>query len=99
MPSAVGRVATDRPGRFAEQLAAHVTVHGGEASWTADDGRGQITLGSGSARLLAEPDSLVIHVTTGDKSPETIARLRTWFDVNLYRCAGGRLPVTWTEES
>jgi hypothetical protein len=99
MPSSTGRVTTDRAGRYAKQLVGHVAKKGGDAEWSPDSGAGHITLGSGVARLAAEPDALVIHAETSDEDPETMTRLRGFFDKHLPRFSAQELSITWRENA
>ncbi|OKI18023.1 DUF2218 domain-containing protein [Streptomyces sp. CB03911] len=61
MPRSVARVATDRPARYAKQLAAHLGRRI-EARWSEETGRGELTFGAGTGTLEAAPDALLLAV-------------------------------------
>ncbi|MBC3842439.1 DUF2218 domain-containing protein [Streptacidiphilus sp. 4-A2] len=61
MPRSEARVATDRPHRYAKQLAAHLGRKA-ESSWDEEAGRGALTFGAGTATLVAEPGLLLLTV-------------------------------------
>lgn len=61
MPRSEARVATDRPARYAKQLAAHMGRKI-EAHWSEETGRGTLTFATGTATLAAEPDALLLAV-------------------------------------
>ncbi|MGW6914095.1 DUF2218 domain-containing protein [Kitasatospora sp. NPDC054939] len=61
MSRSEARVATDRPARYAKQLAAHMGRKI-EAHWSEETGRGTLTFGAGTATLTAEPGALLLAV-------------------------------------
>ncbi|QMU68009.1 DUF2218 domain-containing protein [Streptacidiphilus sp. P02-A3a] len=61
MPRSEARVATERPHRYAKQLAAHLGRKV-ESSWDEETGRGALTFKAGSATLAAEPGALLLAV-------------------------------------
>jgi len=61
MPRSEARVVTDRPHRYAKQLASHLGRKV-ETSWDEETGRGALTFGLGSATLTAEPGVLLLAV-------------------------------------
>jgi uncharacterized protein len=61
MPRSEARVVTDRPHRYAKQLAAHLGRKV-ESSWDEETGRGALAFGLGSATLAAEPGVLLLAV-------------------------------------
>ena len=61
MPRSEARVVTDRPHRYAKQLAAHLGRKV-ESSWDEETGRGALTFSAGTATLTAEPGLLLLAV-------------------------------------
>ncbi|MBF9070511.1 DUF2218 domain-containing protein [Streptacidiphilus fuscans] len=61
MPRSQARVATDRPHRYAKQLAAHLGRKI-ETNWDEETGLGSLTFGFGTATMTATPDSLLLAV-------------------------------------
>ncbi|MFI8460275.1 DUF2218 domain-containing protein [Kitasatospora sp. NPDC085464] len=61
MPVSTARVTTDRPGRYAKQLAAHMGRKI-EAAYSEEAGRGTLVFGAGTATLEAQPDALLLTV-------------------------------------
>ncbi|MER6302352.1 DUF2218 domain-containing protein [Kitasatospora sp. NPDC001539] len=61
MPVSTARVVTDRPGRYAKQLAAHMGRKI-EATFSEETGRGTLVFGAGTATLEAAPDALLLTV-------------------------------------
>ena len=61
MPRSEARVVTDRPHRYAKQLAAHLGRKV-ESSWDEEAGHGALTFGAGTATLTAEPGLLLLAV-------------------------------------
>lgn len=57
MPTATARVRTDNPQRYAKQLCEHL---GRRSTAEYADGKGLITLTSGTVRLDSEPGELVM---------------------------------------
>ena len=61
MPRSEARVTTDRPQRYAKQLAAHLGRKV-ESSWDEEAGLGSVTFSMGTATLTAEPGVLLLAV-------------------------------------
>lgn len=61
MPRSEARVATDRPGRYAKQLTAHMGRKI-EAVYSEETGRGTMVFGAGTATLEAQSDALLLTV-------------------------------------
>jgi hypothetical protein len=64
MSRSEARVATDRPGRYGKQLAAHLGRRV-QAEWSEETGRGTVAFPFGTATLDAEPGALLL-VVEGD---------------------------------
>jgi len=60
MPISTASVATDRPGRYAKQLASHLSRRLTTA-WDDDAGRGSIELGEGRAYRNDSDESVGEH--------------------------------------
>jgi hypothetical protein len=58
------RVATDRPNRYAKQLASHFGRKI-ETHWDEETGQGSLSFGFGTAAMTATPDALLL-VVEGD---------------------------------
>jgi hypothetical protein len=67
------RVSTDRPNRYAKQLAAHLGRRL-ETNWHEETGHGSVIFpeGGGTASLVAEQGALVLSVDTTEESIDTI---------------------------
>ncbi|MFF1792150.1 DUF2218 domain-containing protein [Kitasatospora sp. NPDC058243] len=61
MPRSEARVTTDRPTRYAKQLAAHMGRKI-EATFSEETGCGTLVFGAGTATLEAQPDALLLTV-------------------------------------
>ncbi|QMU75451.1 DUF2218 domain-containing protein [Streptacidiphilus sp. PB12-B1b] len=61
MPRSEARVTTDRPHRYAKQLASHLGRKV-ESSWDDETGHGALTFSAGTATLTAEPGVLLLAV-------------------------------------
>ncbi|MGW4895914.1 DUF2218 domain-containing protein [Kitasatospora sp. NPDC004240] len=61
MSRSEARVVTDRPARYAKQLAAHMGRKI-DARWSEETGRGTFTFSTGTATLTAEPGALLLTV-------------------------------------
>ncbi|GAB7183102.1 DUF2218 domain-containing protein [Kitasatospora sp. Ki12] len=61
MPVSTAHVSTDRPGRYAKQLAAHMGRKI-EATYSEETGRGTLVFSAGTATLEARPDALLLTV-------------------------------------
>jgi hypothetical protein len=65
MPISTASVATGRPGRYAKQLAAHLSRRV-TTSWDEDSGRGWVELGDGRADLTAVDGALDMRIESND---------------------------------
>jgi hypothetical protein len=61
MPRSEARVATDRPHRYAKQLASHLGRRI-RTAWDEEAGHGELTFGAGTGTLTAEPGALLLAV-------------------------------------
>ena len=61
MPRSEARVVTDRPQRYAKQLAAHLGRKV-ESSWDEEAGHGVLTFSVGTGTLTAQPGLLLLAV-------------------------------------
>ncbi|WP_377271375.1 DUF2218 domain-containing protein [Peterkaempfera sp. SMS 1(5)a] len=61
MPRSQARVATDRPNRYAKQLASHLGRRI-DAVWDEESGTGTLAFGAGRGTLTAEPGALLLAV-------------------------------------
>ncbi|WP_405419682.1 DUF2218 domain-containing protein [Streptomyces erythrochromogenes] len=93
MPLATAHVATDRPARYIKQLVSHM---GHKASTAlSPDGRGTITVASGTCGLTATPDGLELTATAVDA--ESLAGVQDVVTRHLVRFATQEeLSVEWT---
>ncbi|MFG3015890.1 DUF2218 domain-containing protein [Streptomyces cinerochromogenes] len=93
MPLATARVATARPARYVRQLVSHMG-HTVAASLT-PDGRGTITVPSGTCTLTPAPDRLELTATAADAG--SLARVQDVITRHLVRFATQeQLAVEWT---
>jgi hypothetical protein len=60
------RVLTDRPHRYAKQLASHLGRRL-ETEWDQESGKGSIVFASGRGELLAEEGALLLSVEGADE--------------------------------
>lgn len=65
MPISTASAATERPGRYAKQLAAHLSRRL-TTSWDEDSGRGSVELGDGRAELTAVDGALDLRIESDD---------------------------------
>ena len=65
MPISTATVFTDRPGRYAKQLASHLSRRL-TTSWDDETGRGSVLLGNGRADLTAADGALDIRIDSDD---------------------------------
>ena len=63
MPRSEARVATDRPHRYARQLASHLSRRS-ETTWDEDSGEGGIVFQNGTGTLTATEGALLLAVET-----------------------------------
>ncbi|MEU6252749.1 DUF2218 domain-containing protein [Streptomyces sp. NPDC047043] len=63
MPRSEARVATDRPHRYAKQLASHLGRRS-ETSWDEEKGEGGIVFQNGAGTLTATEGALLLTVET-----------------------------------
>ncbi|MGW3289974.1 DUF2218 domain-containing protein [Streptomyces sp. NPDC001002] len=63
MPQSEARVATDRPQRYAKQLASHLGRRS-ETSWDEEKGEGRIVFQNGTGSLTAVEGALLLAVET-----------------------------------
>lgn len=61
MPVSTARVATDRPARYAKQLAAHMSKRI-ETSFSPETGHGTLVFKAGTATMEAQSDALLLTV-------------------------------------
>ncbi|WP_344447645.1 DUF2218 domain-containing protein, partial [Kitasatospora nipponensis] len=61
MSRSQARVATDRPARYAKQLAAHMSRKV-QTDWSEETGRGDLVFSAGTATLAGEPVALLLVV-------------------------------------
>ncbi|MEU8975143.1 DUF2218 domain-containing protein [Streptomyces monashensis] len=93
MPLAMARVTTARPARYVKQLVSHMG-HKADAA-LASDGRGTITVASGTCTLTPTPDRLDLTATAVDA--ESLARVQDVITRHLVRFATQEeLAVEWT---
>ncbi|NUU21569.1 MAG: DUF2218 domain-containing protein [Streptomycetaceae bacterium] len=96
MTTSQARVATDRPHRYAKQLASHLgrKIDG---TWDHDNGRGLLTFPFGQATLIAEDG--VLHIVVEGESAD-IEQLEDVVGRHLVRFAApGELTVTWHRDT
>ncbi|RLK58242.1 MULTISPECIES: DUF2218 domain-containing protein [Actinokineospora] len=96
MATSSARVVTDRPGRYAKQLAAHM-ARKVDTSWDADTGVGELRFPFGTSSLVAEPDALLLTV---DGAAEDLERLEAVVGKHLVRFgAKDELVVLWSRST
>jgi hypothetical protein len=93
MPISTASVATDRPGRYAKQLASHLSRRLTTA-WDDGAGRGSIELGEGRAELTARDGALDLRIESND-----LARFEDVIGRHLVRFGKkDELVVQWTRD-
>ncbi|MFG3021958.1 DUF2218 domain-containing protein [Streptomyces sp. NPDC048254] len=93
MPLATARVTTTRPARYLKQLVSHMS-HKATTALT-PDGRGTITVASGTCTLGTTPDRLELTASAADA--ESLARVQDVISRHLVRFATQEeLAVEWT---
>ncbi len=81
MPRSEARVSTDRPQRYAKQLAAHLGRKV-ESSWDEETGLGSVSFAMGTATLAAQPGVLLLTV---EGEAENLANLESVVGRHLVR--------------
>lgn len=95
MPISTASVATDRPGRYAKQLAAHLSRRL-TTSWDEAAGRGWVELGDGRADLVATDGALELRIDCGSAE---LARFEDVLGRHLVRFGTkDELIVEWTRD-
>ncbi len=104
-PSSTSTVATDRPGRYGKQLAAHLGRRA-ESSWDSEADTGLINFPFGRATLVVSQDGLQLYVEVApDAEPDLqgdagLARLEDVVGRHLVRFgARDELTVVWTRST
>src|ERR1700759_3880664 len=93
MPISTATVATDRPARYAKQLASHLSRRV-TTSWDEDAGRGWVELGDGRADLIAVDGALQMRIESND-----LDRFEDVLGRHLVRFAKqDELIVQWTRD-
>jgi hypothetical protein len=69
MPRSTARVATDRPQRYAKQLASHLSRRS-QTSWDEESGEGTITFSDGKGTMTAAEGALLLTVDADDEHLE-----------------------------
>ncbi|MEV4559679.1 DUF2218 domain-containing protein [Kitasatospora sp. NPDC049285] len=96
MARSTARVVTDRPARYAKQLAAHMGRKV-PAEWSEEDGRGSLVFGAGQAELTAEEGALLLAV---EGAEEALPGLEDVVGRHLVRFGTrDELLVEWQRES
>ena len=97
MAHSTARVGTDRPHRYAKQLAAHLGRRV-EASWDDESGSGTVAFqGSSAATLTAADGALVMELDAGD---DELDRLEDVLGRHLARFGTkDELVVTWQRDN
>ncbi|MER5750414.1 DUF2218 domain-containing protein [Streptomyces sp. NPDC002088] len=96
MPRSEARVATDRPHRYAKQLAAHLGRRA-ETSWDEDTGEGRLVFADGTGSLAATEGALLLTV---EAETEHLARLEDVVGRHLVRFGTkDELVVAWRRDS
>ncbi|WP_214409414.1 DUF2218 domain-containing protein [Sphaerisporangium fuscum] len=96
MARSEARVATDRPHRYAKQLASHLGRRV-EAVWDEEAGEGRLAFQVGTGTLTAEPGALLLAVE-GDA--ENLERLEDVVGRHLVRFgAKDELVVEWKRDN
>ena len=104
-PSSTSTVATDRPGRYGKQLAAHLGRRVG-SSWDTETDTGLVTFPFGHANIVAAEDGLRLYVEVApDAEPDLqgdagLERLEDVVGRHLVRFgARDELTVVWTRST
>jgi len=95
MARSTARVSTDRPARYAKQLAAHMGRKV-PAEWSEETGRGSLVFGAGRAELAAEDGALLLSV---EGAEESLAQLEDVVGRHLVRFGTrDELVVAWQRD-
>lgn len=98
MPQSTARVTTDRPQRYAKQLASHLGRRS-QSSWDEEAGTGEVVFadGFGKGTLTAEPGTLVLTV---EGEADSLDRLEDVFGRHLVRFGTkDELVVAWQRDT
>lgn len=96
MSRSQARVVTDRPARYAKQLASHLGRRI-ETSWDEESGKGFLTFPFGSGTMIAEEGALALAVEGADADLE---RLEDVVGRHLVRFGGrNELVVVWERDN
>lgn len=96
MVSSEARVSTDRPGRYAKQLASHL-ARKNQTEWDEESGLGTLSFTYGTSRLRAEEGALLLTV---EGAPEDLDRLESVVGKHLVRFAAkDELVVEWVRDT
>lgn len=94
--SSHARVATGRSERYGKQLCDHAAWKASHAQWTPPDGVIEFPGSTGTCRITARPDCLLLAVEAA--TPADLARLQRIIGGNIERFAAREgLTVTWTD--
>jgi hypothetical protein len=96
MARSEARVATDRPHRYAKQLASHLGRRA-ETSWDEETGEGRLVLQNGTGVLTATEGALLLSV---EAEAEHLARLEDVVGRHLVRFGNrDELVVEWRRDT
>ncbi|MDL5205031.1 DUF2218 domain-containing protein [Streptomyces sp. ALI-76-A] len=96
MARSEARVATDRPHRYAKQLASHLGRRA-ETSWDEDSGEGRLVLQDGTGALTATEGALLLSV---ESQAEHLDRLEDVVGRHLVRFGTkDELVVEWRRDT
>ncbi|MBV9022943.1 MAG: DUF2218 domain-containing protein [Streptomycetaceae bacterium] len=96
MPRSEARVVTDRPHRYAKQLASHLGRRV-QTEWSEETGTGRLDFPSGTGTLTAEPGALLLTV---ESDAEHLERLEDVVGSHLVRFgAKDELLVEWHRDN
>jgi hypothetical protein len=96
MPRSEARVVTDRPHRYAKQLASHLGRRV-QTEWSEETGRGSLVFPGGTGTLTAEPGALLLAV---ESDADNLERLEDVVGRHLVRFGSkDELLVEWHRDS
>jgi len=96
MPHSTARVTTDRPHRYAKQLASHLSRRS-ETSWDEESGTGTLNFVDGVGTLTAIPGVLLLDIEADDAD---LARLEDVVGRHLVRFGvKDELVVAWSRDT